>query len=149
MTLPAGWKSGSPSSRWMMERPCRSKSLARAKTDSAPSPVMTDMREARGRIFCISGALRRRCQRNSQPVHEARKELERGGNCRQFENLKIVIHTLHRRVKLVVNFAGRPVQPIGKTEADFFRLAERAPLEILYRLDLLVACAFLLRRQRM
>src|ERR1700674_527010 len=34
----------------MMERPCRSSSLARAKTDSAPSPLITDIRDAMDRM---------------------------------------------------------------------------------------------------
>src|SRR5579864_3725400 len=34
----------------MIERPSRSSSFARAKTDNAPSPLITFNREARGRI---------------------------------------------------------------------------------------------------
>src|SRR5579864_7592854 len=34
----------------MIERPSRSSSFARAKTDNAPSPLITFSREARGRI---------------------------------------------------------------------------------------------------
>src|ERR1700727_2550010 len=34
----------------MMECPCRSSSLARAKTDSAPSPLITDIRDAMDRM---------------------------------------------------------------------------------------------------
>src|ERR1700722_6789762 len=62
----------------MMDRPCLSNSLARANTDSAPSPLITDMREAidfmesPNPIFSIPMLLR-----NSQPfvnaaVHQQR-----------------------------------------------------------------------------
>src|SRR5260370_31841610 len=55
-----------------MDRPCRSNSLARAKTESAPSPLMTDIREAIDLIdlsasFCLHSCL----QQSQSFVHSA------------------------------------------------------------------------------
>src|SRR5262245_32374926 len=46
MTCWGVWKSGSPISRWMMERPCASSALARCRTSKAPSTKRRSMRSA-------------------------------------------------------------------------------------------------------
>src|SRR6202022_1353723 len=55
-----------------MDRPCRSNSRARAKTESAPSPLMTDIREAID-LMQLSASFRlNSCLRQSQSlVHSA------------------------------------------------------------------------------
>src|SRR5882762_4732460 len=55
-----------------MERPCRSNSLARAKTESAPSPLMTDIREAMDLMQFSASFRLNSCLRQSQSfVHAA------------------------------------------------------------------------------
>ena len=60
---------------------------------SAPSPLITDMREASGRISDLSCRIYfwRRSDRDAQRVHEAWKELKDRGRCHQFQNLLVVV----------------------------------------------------------
>src|SRR5260370_5632814 len=55
-----------------MDRTCRSNSLARVKTESAPSPLMTDIREAIDLIELSASFRLHSCLRQSQSfVHSA------------------------------------------------------------------------------
>src|SRR5581483_1288717 len=144
----------------MMDRPSRSSSLARAYTESAPSPLITDILEASGRIFALPPTsprslriqelrLRRRGDGYPQPVDKTRKELK---NCRrrdQFYDLGIGVRILQLRKKLVVDLGCRAMQPVGTSESQLFRVAERAIFIVrLHRLDLLLARSLLLGRKR-
>src|ERR1700724_2460937 len=72
MTDGPGGKSVSPNSRWLIERPCPSNSLDRAKTESAPSPLMTDIREAMDLMQFPASFRWHSCLRHSQSfVHPA------------------------------------------------------------------------------
>src|ERR1700722_14475324 len=116
----------------MMERPERSSSLARAKIVSAPSPLITDMREASGRISDLPCRIIfwRRSDRDAQRVHEAWKELKDRGRSHQFQNLLIVVHGFQPGEESIVDLTGRVMQPVGATKSQFLCVGERSAFKI-------------------
>src|SRR6185295_10759011 len=116
----------------MMERPERSNSLARAKMVSAPSPLITDMRAARGRISGLS------CRNilggwghwNAQRIHKTRKEFKHRSGSDELHDLRGAVCGFQFCIELVVNLAGRMMQPVGTAQTQLLHLGERATLEI-------------------
>src|SRR5689334_14944679 len=119
----------------MMERPECSSSLARAKMESAPSPLITDMRAARGRISGLPcrDTLWGWGHWDTQRIHKTRKEFKHRSGGNQLHDLGVVVGSFQFCVELVINLAGRMMQPVGTAQAQFLRLGEGAALEI--RLD--------------
>src|SRR6476661_9568870 len=119
----------------MMDRPARSNSLARAKMVSAPSPLITDMRAARGRISGLA------CRNilwgwghwDTQRIYKARKEFKHRSGGDKLHDLWMAVCGFQFCVELVVNLAGRMMQPVGTSQTQLLRLGERAAFEI--RLD--------------
>src|SRR6478736_9637082 len=110
----------------MMERPARSSSLARAKMVSAPSPLITDMRAARGRISGLPcrNILWRWSHWNTQSIYKTRKEFKHRSGSDQLHDLGRAVGGFQFCIELVINFAGRMMQSVGTAQAQFLRLRE-------------------------
>src|SRR5581483_751595 len=133
----------------MIERPAASSSLARANTESAPSPLITPMREAGLRTLRLPlGQGWHRGGGNPQNVNKAGEEFESGSGTHEFDDLRFGVSPPQLCVKVIVNFVGRAMQPISRPEAQLFRFFIRSALVILQAVYLRVGGAFLLRRSR-
>src|SRR5690349_21748112 len=115
----------------MMERPCRSNSLAWAYTDSAPSPVITEMREAKGfmrSLFHRGGRDRR--GGNTQRIDKTWKELERRCRRRQLDQLLGVVRRLQLRKQSVIDGSAGLVKAFRKAETQLLGVGEWTGLEV-------------------
>src|SRR5712692_2310462 len=120
--------------------------------ERAPSPLITDMRDARGRISVLSCGrwFRNRSGGDEQRVHKEREEIEGGGGGDQFDDLLFVVHMLQLGEKVFVQLTRGMMQAVGAAQAQLLGFGEGTILKVSFgSLDLLVAGALLFRRNRM